>query len=262
MPTIGTHGNHPNEVSQIVVWCVDLAASAVAIRTTVERLGAPFAAEPGTTRNPAGTPVLEAKALARLALRLTLARLVGTSRAFAPFHIRPGGKPVLAPGDLPGPAFSLSHSDVAALIAIAGFEPVGADLETTRPLRLPDHRRILLEQAAQSLAPETPLPAGPPEDRFVQAWVRLEAFAKATGDGMGHVLGLIREDANARLESTPSAGPRLRVCDLPSLTVGGIVHLAALAAPASNLPMDRPAPAVKAFPTDPDLLWEWLHTTS
>ena len=251
--------------SQAELWLVDLEASARAIQAVAERLGSPFAAEPGTARMPAATPILEDKALARLALRQSLARIVGPDRASRPFAVRPGGKPALAASPYPSaptPAFSLSHAGHAVLIAIAPAEPIGVDLETIRPLRLSDHRRVLLEQAALALVPGSPLPDASADQRFIQAWVRLEAFAKATGEGIGHLLGRIREGAWPPLEPASPDGTRLSVRDLPPVHVGGVLHLAALAGAGPSCDPDIPAPLAQPFPSDPDRLWHWLHVTS
>ena len=42
--------------------------------------------------------------------------------------------------------------------------------------------------AAVAMAASMPLPGGNEEQRFLQAWVRLEAIAKCSGEGMGRLL--------------------------------------------------------------------------
>ena len=131
----------------------------------------------------------------RVALRSLLAVEIGRERASAPFVTDPSGRPSIAGG----PHFSISDCGPLALIAIADGA-VGVDLEAVRPVRIADWRRAALEARATALTGGRALPADP-DERFIQAWTRLEAIAKATGRGLGRTIG--------RLESagrTPSGG--------------------------------------------------------
>ena len=149
------------------------------------------------------------KRVARLALRTILATEVGLERARQPFVFGPAGKPALQPAPGPGAfrqvSFSIAHSEHLALIALADGDPVGVDIEGSRQVRISADRRRLLEAAAQRLAPERALPDGPPDRRFLQSWVRLEALAKATGEGISALFG--RLDLRGRLASPEQGGP-------------------------------------------------------
>lgn len=122
--------------------------------------------------------------LARTAARLLLSRHVGLRRAFSPFARESGGKPYLADA----PHFNLTHSGDRTLVAISTSSPVGIDLELIRHVRIADERRARLELIAETLGPGIRVATNSPEARFAQAWVRLEALAKATGEGIGSIL--------------------------------------------------------------------------
>jgi hypothetical protein len=198
------------------VWLVDLARD---LDLLVAR-----ARDMGSLPN-SGTEGDVAKVAAGIALRLVLARHVGIDRARLPFIIAPGGKPALA---VDGPQFSLAHCDGAALIAISRDGPVGVDIEAPRAIRISPDRRLMLEAEAQSLDPARPLPVEPPDRRFLQAWVRLEALAKTTGEGVGSLLGRVGH-ATDPLAGTTIDGRAVvvRDLDLPAGTpfqaaVGGV----------------------------------------
>lgn len=126
---------------------------------------------------------------AHIALRLLLERMCGPAVRQMPFALSVSGKPALA-----GLAanFSLAHTAAYALIAISDEGLVGVDLEQTRKVKMPDARRAPIERAAVVLAAGAPLADGDPDTRFLSAWVRIEAVAKATGSGVGPVLERLR----------------------------------------------------------------------
>jgi 4'-phosphopantetheinyl transferase len=117
--------------------------------------------------------------------RCTLRRLLGAylqadARTLC-FHYGPYGKPELSPPA--GLQFSLAHSGDVALIALAQGHPLGIDVE-----RL-DDRRDGLAIASRFFSPaEAAALASQPEEgrgpAFFTAWVRKEAFLKATGRGL------------------------------------------------------------------------------
>lgn len=132
------------------------------------------------------------RAAARIALRLILAGYLGPDRSRQPFARSQNGKPGLAPAPDGGPSplhFNLSHCETAALVAISPGGAVGVDIEGERQPRINDRRRERLIEAARTLAPLDALPEAPEWASFLQAWVRLEAFAKGTGEGLGALLG-------------------------------------------------------------------------
>lgn len=121
----------------------------------------------------------------RVALRTLLASRLGPSSAQSSFLLSAAGKPRLADGTL---AFSLSHSGRFALIGLSPDGPVGVDIETRNQVNMHPDRLQAIAAAAIALAPDVPLPDHGDAIRFVQAWTRLEALAKATGTGIGALL--------------------------------------------------------------------------
>lgn len=89
----------------------------------------------------------------------------------------PHGKPRLAGG---GPSFSLSHSGMVVLLAVAesaGVE-VGVDVEVLEPGRIGPGARSSLHAA------DEPLPDRMDDDALLTTWVRKEAALKTTGEGL------------------------------------------------------------------------------
>jgi 4'-phosphopantetheinyl transferase len=120
-----------------------------------------------------------------VALRLILERAVGPHVRGVPLIRGPNGAPRL-PVEGAG-QFSIAHTPVAALIGWDCAGPIGVDLETPRTSRMDARRQSVVIVAASALSP-VPLPADAP---LLQAWVRLEALAKADGRGIGHLLAAI-----------------------------------------------------------------------
>ena len=126
--------------------------------------------------------------LAHIALRILLEARLGSGVRRVPFVRSASGKPSLAAADVD---FSLAHTQGLALIAI-GCGPLGVDVERTRAVRIPVARRGPIEAEAIRLAGGAPL-AGPDGDvRFLSAWARIEAVAKAHGSGVGPILERLR----------------------------------------------------------------------
>lgn len=142
---------------------------------------------------------------ARGQLRMLLARYLDRIPSSLRFAYGPQGKPAL---DEPGPSFSVSHSGGRALFAIGCERQLGVDLEALDESI--DHEAI----AERFLAPgEAAALSRLPEARraldFFTRWVRLEACAKARGEGLA---GLAPEAAGAAVagfslhELSPSPG--------------------------------------------------------
>ncbi|MFT3731296.1 MAG: phosphopantetheinyl transferase [Hyphomicrobium sp.] len=138
----------------------------------------------------------------RIATRIALERVGGTSLRRVAFRIERSGRPVIA-GE--GPHFSISHTGHAALIAIAKSMAIGVDLEERgRKLRMSVDRRQRIAQAAQRLGVHMPLSAEDDGD-ILTAWVQLEAIAKALGVGIGRLLteqGVVGGPRSTRANST------------------------------------------------------------
>lgn len=166
----------------LAVWVIDFDRSAEQILTWARDRG--LDANPPPSRLTSES-VSAHRLAAYCAVRLRIAALDGFERAKRSFDVGAGGKPTLARD---GISFSLAHSAGWALVAVARDACVGVDLLAMRDLALSPERGAAIEAAAIALAGGRPLSAGRPSHRTVQAWVRLEAVAKATGDGIGALL--------------------------------------------------------------------------
>jgi len=242
-------GMLPAPQARLAVWLVDLVAARTLLgdpsfRDAVELPDA-MAERLGT-----GTP----RDIAHIMLRIILTACVGRSAAFRPFLHAPGGKPALdlAPST-PRLEFSLAHCDSAAIVALSREGPVGVDLEAPRSVRISGRRRAMLIDAASSLAPDDPLPDGPDEARFLQAWVRLEALAKATGEGLGALLGRLDDEA-APIAATRLEGALVRTRDL-RIPAGPPLY-AAVAGTGPSLQGE--VLSAVWLPCDPDWLRRWI----
>ena len=239
----------------IEIWRVDLDRCQLALEEA-ERASSSLS-DPEVVRGAAISAPLERARwrTGHIALRLLLERTCGPPVKRMPFGMAPGGRPEL---DGVPVSFSLSHSGDVALIAIGSSArgPIGIDVECTRVIRMSLERRARLEDYAMQLAPHCALPAVP-DSRLLQSWVRIEAYAKASGEGVGMTLtaagvigsprgqaaGRPRGDGPQRAHSTglPSSGMTVRDLDMDAGYYG------ALAAP--QLPETL---NVKAFPWDGD----------
>lgn len=166
------------------LWCVDILAAGSALRAMErstprlsdwERRHAPTFADAG---------LADEWLAAHIALRLVLERAVGQQARGVAFVRSAHGKPRIEGAPV---AFSLSHIPGLALIALAAGGTVGVDLERARAVRVRAPRRARIEAAGAALDDCQALPEGG-DARFLQAWVRLEAFAKAEGCGLGRLL--------------------------------------------------------------------------
>lgn len=172
--------------------------------------------------------------LAHVALRLLIARS-GTRANGLTFAISNAGKP-----SLPGAAhFSLSHTGACALIGLSSAGPLGVDVEIEgRAVRMSEERRERLRSAGARLAA---VPPGPGDAGLLQAFVRMEAFAKAEGSGLARLLGALGVLGRG---SAAAAPPDLAAFAVSDLALGkGLVGAVAL-------PRGVPAPAVSRLPAD------------
>lgn len=181
---------------------------------------------------------------AYIALRLLIERHWGPQWRCIDFTLTGTGKPLL-PGATGG--FSLAHVDCFALIGIVAEGTIGVDLEPARQPIIADERRCRIEDAARVIARCAALPELR-EPRFLQAWVRLEAVAKADGRGIGRLLtglgvlgGSMPDTETGRSAShAEEIANRFWVQDLP--VPQGCVAAAALGASVT-------APAVRHLPS-------------
>lgn len=175
-----------NAPSGVEVWFVDVARAGpalAALEDALPRLSADELERAAALGRNGGE-----WRLFRIALRLLLERIVGPRLRRVPFQTAPQGKPLM-PWDA-GVAFSLSHAGPYGLIAITDRE-VGVDIEQDRPVQFPAHWQKAMLAAARALAAVSA--SSGPSQEILQAWVRLEAWGKARGSGIGvllHDLGI------------------------------------------------------------------------
>jgi phosphopantetheinyl transferase len=173
----------------VEIWFVDLdAAEAVLERAEIEtpRLSREDLAEIARLVHPERR---SERRLSRIALRLLITRAAGDGRYDGVALTRSAsGRPSIA-----GAAFdfSVSHAAGYALLGLAdgGNARIGVDLEGLRDLAMSDERRRRIVAAAE-VPGGAPLSPSAPVDiaDVLDAWVRLEALAKASGRGMARVL--------------------------------------------------------------------------
>jgi 4'-phosphopantetheinyl transferase len=210
-----------SSAAALAVWHIDVARAAPALAENERRC--PRLSHDEEARAAAMPDPREAVIwrTTRIALRLLLESVAGADMRRVPFAAGAAGKPRLARhrGALD---FSLSHCGGDILIAIAGAGPVGIDLERLRAVSMEAERRRALIAAAAALVPASIPDEDPTDAHLLQAWVRLEALAKARGCG----IGLLFRDfglSGGRRQGAAAAGQAagrlvreagLKVCDL------------------------------------------------
>ena len=237
---------------RLELWSIDLDSGREQLIDFGHRHG--LALPRPTTDARAAPPRDPAREAARIALRVLLSGHVGSDVARRPFVLARAGKPALdASGGAATVEFSLAHCDSAAIVAISRDGPVGVDIEAPRTVRLAEHRRVMLLAAAARLSPTEDLPVATPEAHFLQARVRLEALAKATGEGLGALLGRL-EDSATPLHATRLDRRAVRVRDVRLEPCGGLALFAAVAGTGSALDTGAPPLAAARMPLDPGWL--------
>ena len=185
-------------------------------------------------------------AASRIATRIVIERAAGRAYRNIDFAIARNGRPSFGEG---APYFNVSHSGDAALIAVSNAVPVGIDLEAMRGLTMTDDRRRRVIAAAVRLANGQSATPHIDADRDVlQAWVRLEAAAKALGTGIGQ---LLTEEGVVGGEAVSGATAAHRL-DVRNLDVAS-AYFAAVAA--QTLPREI---EVLTLPNDADALAKFL----
>jgi 4'-phosphopantetheinyl transferase len=178
----------------IEIWKVDLdgvtqalgGAAALTGHLTAgdqERLGATQNATARTRR-----------AAAWIALRKAAEQALGVLPGGLEIARDAHGKPMVASHVL---EISLAHAGHLGLIGISRSGPIGVDIDQVRAVTLSVPRRAHLVALAAALADATAVPEPDTEAGFVQAWTRIEAVAKARGDGLARLLGETRHSALA-----------------------------------------------------------------
>jgi 4'-phosphopantetheinyl transferase len=213
----GSKQEHPGApTSSIELWLVDLDAVATAASAAVADLGLA-----DVLPAPAPDAHLRRRRTAHITLRSLLLLRVDPAIAVRPFAPRPQGKPEL-PGA--GLELSLSHSGNHALIGLSRAGAIGVDLEVPRLLQMSPERREAIERAGVMVGGGADLPGRSPDARALASWVRLEAVAKATGEGIGRLL--TRLDVRPGRAAPQPAGlgplPLARDLALPEGLVGAV----------------------------------------
>jgi 4'-phosphopantetheinyl transferase len=181
------------------------------------------------------------------ALRLALERLAGACVRQRAYALGRFGAPYLAGI---GARFSLSHAHGVALIGVTRSSAIGVDVEAMRPVRLSDRRRREILAVGAGLAMARACDTAEEGD-VLQAWTRLEAFAKARGCGLARLLEDLRLRGPAARALPPAsleaaAAAEATRCDLrvSDLALGGGLF-GAVALDAGQAP-----PFLRRFPND------------
>jgi 4'-phosphopantetheinyl transferase len=141
-----------------------------------ERLAAALSGAERARAARAASPEARRRAVvARGLLRAVLGQATGRAPTAVDLRREPGGRPVLAGGEL---WFSVAHCGERILIALAADRPVGVDIERHRAVTgaADVARRVLGPAEAAALAA---LPEPARSAALVAAWTRLEARFKA-----------------------------------------------------------------------------------
>jgi 4'-phosphopantetheinyl transferase len=228
----------------VELWCVHLAAAADALQT-LEQHTARLSVEDLQRADAFSDDGVRNEWLAaRIALRLLIEHAAGPSWRGVAFAREERGRPHLEGSQI---SFSLSHAPGLALIGIARAGRIGVDVERTRTVRIDAHRRARIREAGAAMD-ALPFPAAEGE-AFLQAWVRLEAVAKADGCGIGRLLTrlgisgagarapIAADETRARAAAVLAEGPAACVRDLQ---LGeGVFAAVALSSVAAVLPVHR-----------------------
>lgn len=126
--------------------------------------------------------------VARGRLRQLLAAILGRPPDGVRLTVAAGGKPGLAGPNAERLRFSLAHSGVLMLCALALDDEVGVDVEQVRDdVDIAEvARRFLAAEEARSLLALAPTVQ---REAFFACWTRKEAVLKATGEGFTRALG-------------------------------------------------------------------------
>ncbi|MGE3227860.1 MAG: 4'-phosphopantetheinyl transferase superfamily protein [Hyphomicrobium sp.] len=225
-------------MAETELWRVDLetaGAALEAMQRDAPRLSAEELRRLGAIAN---EEVRRERSMAYIALRILLERRIGPAARETDFVRSPSGRPALADGAV---AFSLAHTQGLALIAL-GNDPIGVDVERARDVRIPEARRGPIESEAVALAGGTPLCGEDADARFVAAWVRIEAAAKAVGTGVGPALERLRPE---RWEQR--RGPGAQNAAAPPVVVHDVVVADGVFAAIALAPGETPPP-LRALP--------------
>jgi 4'-phosphopantetheinyl transferase len=234
------------------LWLVDLETSAPALEALERDVPRLSADDRDRASRLSDTREQRRRLAAYMALRVVLERMGGPQTRGQRFIRSAGGKPHLRAG----PSFSLSHTGSLALIGVGPSHTMGVDLEETRSLKMSQRRRAEIIAVGMGLADRPASPRGDAanDTALLQSWCRLEAYAKARGQGIARLLGEIglrgvpgRQFQPDEIEDTArrlarGAGLSIRDLKMPAGLHGAVAH--ADPGPAARLrhfPAERPA---------------------
>jgi 4'-phosphopantetheinyl transferase len=181
------------------LWLVDLEAAAPALQA-LERVTARLADEDrARALRVRDARERRQRVTAYIALRVLLERMAGPAVRGQAFVRGSAGKPHLATG---AATFSLSHTGGLALIGVAPAGAIGVDLERARRLGMSARRREHILAVGSGLAAMSSIKPDA-DDALLRAWCRLEAFAKAHGQGVARVLEEVGVRGVRRRTPTP-----------------------------------------------------------
>jgi 4'-phosphopantetheinyl transferase len=155
-------------------------------------------------------------------LRVLLSRYLQIEPRQIEFVYGAQGKPSLGKAFLgSGLEFNLAHSHNLALLAVTNAGPVGVDVERIDPMA--DTRQLVARFfSARESAAFDRLPTDLKPAAFFNLWTRKEAWLKATGEGVGHLLDQVEVSfapgAPARLLSLPGNARTAESWDLYDLS--------------------------------------------
>jgi len=262
------------------LWLVDLDQSGPALLDAERRTARLSADDHVRLDATADTGVRETRFLAHVALRLTIARIShGSAWDGAAFIRSPAGRPSLPGSEID---FNLSHAGRYVLIAASRIAEraasLGVDIETPRSVCMSADRQQRLVEAASHLSDDPARCRDIDDWVLLQAWVRIEALAKAldlgalrvltalgvlggaqrgaVGATSGGGLGAFLREAGLFDRIAPYGETGVRVHDLNVTDSNGCALPAALAT-AGVLSINT-VPTVGHFPTTPEAINRFL----
>jgi 4'-phosphopantetheinyl transferase len=127
----------------------------------------------------------------RCLVRTLLSHYLHTEPAKLEFAYGPYGKPCLSGAFAKSHLnFNLAHSEDLAVFAITRAGAIGVDAERIRPLTGADELVARFFSERESAAFQD-LPREQKAVAFFNLWTRKEAWLKATGEGIGHLLNVV-----------------------------------------------------------------------
>jgi 4'-phosphopantetheinyl transferase len=180
----------------------------------------------------------------RIATRIVLERFAGSAFRKRDFEIEDYGRPALGAG---APYFNVSRTGRVALLAVSKAAPIGIDIEQVRSLSMAEDRRRRVLAAAARLNSDLPPSQSLDDASVLEAWVCLEAVAKARGIGIGPLLTEEGGVGGPRDGSVSKSEFEIRRLDMPRGYVAAVA--------AKSLPPELP---VLPFPDNAEALARFL----